>query len=143
MPRPTARCMIYPRKSIGGSARPFAQLFRLLDLSHEALIANEPITKRELFYRDVALFMSQRVVDKLLDDVTASFRLERRDMNIRASSKGLVCGDGLTIGLHRGQEINVDITRATLIPVIEDVKFYSISGDIQWVLIVEKEVQSH
>lgn len=45
--KPTStKCLTYPRKAISGSARPFAQLFRLLDLSHEAIIANEPLTKR-------------------------------------------------------------------------------------------------
>ncbi|KAK2467868.1 hypothetical protein APHAL10511_000163 [Amanita phalloides] len=137
--RASTRCMIYPRKAAGGSARPFAQLFRMLDLSHEALVVNEPITKRELFYRDVTLFRSQRVVDQLVDDVAASFHLERREMNIRASSKGLVCGEGLTISLRQGDEIHATADGGTLIPVIEDIKFYSVSGDICWVLIVEKE----
>ncbi|KAF8348196.1 topoisomerase acting in meiosis [Amanita rubescens] len=131
--------MVYPRKAACGSARPFAQLFKTLDLSHEALIVNEPLTKRELFYRDVALFKSQRVVDQLVDDVAASFRLERHEMNIRASSKGLVCGEGLTISLRRGHDVHVNASGGTLIPVIEDVNFYSVSEDVRWVLVVEKE----
>lgn len=94
---------------------------------------------REVFYRDVALFKSQRVVDQLLDDVTATFRLERRDMNIRASPKGLVCGEGLTIELLCGDRINVNTMGGTLIPVMEDVKAYHVSEGIRWVLVVEKE----
>ncbi|KAM6502169.1 DNA topoisomerase IV alpha subunit [Amanita muscaria] len=138
--KPTStKCLTYPRKAISGSARPFAQLLRLLDLSHEAIIANEPLTKREVFYRDVSLFKSQRVVDQLLDDVTATFRLERRDMNIRASPKGLVCGEGLTIELLCGDRIDVNTMGGTLIPVMEDVKAYHVSEGIRWVLVVEKE----
>ncbi|KAF8627831.1 hypothetical protein AX15_004249 [Amanita polypyramis BW_CC] len=137
--RASTKCLIYPRKAAGGSARSFAQLFRMLDLSHEAVIADEPMTKRELFYRDVALFKSQRVVDQLLDDVTASFLIERRDMNIRASPKGLVCGEGLTICLRDGDEIRANAAGGTLIPVIEDVRLYSVTGDVRWILVVEKE----
>ncbi|KAF8629161.1 hypothetical protein AX17_005746 [Amanita inopinata Kibby_2008] len=113
--------IIYPRKAVGGSARSLAQLFRVLDINHDAIIGDMPVTKREIFYRDVALFRSQRVVD------------------MRASSKGLVCGEGLAIKLRSGGDIIVHDSEGTLIPAPEDVESYSITGNIRWVLVVEKE----
>ncbi|PFH52086.1 hypothetical protein AMATHDRAFT_140955 [Amanita thiersii Skay4041] len=135
----STRTVVFPRKASTGSARSLAQLLRVLDTSHEALIRKEPITKRELFYRDVELFGSQRVVDTLLDDLVATFGIERCDLNIRASSKGLVYGEGVLINLCCGDCISTNYSTGTLIPTGEDVEAYQIIGDPHWVLIVEKE----
>ncbi|TFK74062.1 DNA topoisomerase IV, alpha subunit [Pluteus cervinus] len=133
------RSIAFPRKSSTGSARPLAQLFRLLDLSHEAISRGIPITKRDAYYNDVPLFKNQRVVDKLVDDLAATFEMERADLCIRATSKGLVAGAHLLMSLHSGEEVQCKDSEGTIIPSGEDIASFSISEDIFWVLLVEKD----
>ncbi|KAJ6594186.1 Spo11/DNA topoisomerase VI subunit A [Mycena capillaripes] len=131
--------MRFPAKRATGSARPFAQLFRVLDLMHEAVVDDVPATKRDMYYRDVPLFKTQKVVDNLVDDLAATFELERADLNVRATSKGLVCGSGLVIHLNSGEKIYLNDTEGTLIPVGEDIKAFTVEEDVEWILIVEKD----
>ncbi|KAJ7187961.1 DNA topoisomerase IV alpha subunit [Mycena filopes] len=133
------RTMRFPAKRATGSARPFAQLFRVLDLMHEAVVDGVPATKRDMYYRDVALFKKQKVVDNLVDDLAATFELERADLNVRATSKGLVCGSGLVIHLNSGEAVYANDTEGALIPVGEDIKAFTVSEDVQWILVVEKD----
>ncbi|TFK44213.1 Spo11/DNA topoisomerase VI subunit A [Crucibulum laeve] len=136
---PAMKTIKYPRKCAKGSARPLAQLFRVLDLTHAALVENTRSTKRDVYYHDVALFKTQKVVDSLIDDLAATFKLERSDLNIRATSKGLICGSGLTIQLLSGELVQANDTEGTLIPVGEDIQSFGVDKDISWVLIVEKD----
>ncbi|KIY50396.1 DNA topoisomerase IV, alpha subunit, partial [Fistulina hepatica ATCC 64428] len=129
----------YPRKTRNGSARPFAQVFKVMDTMHEAILTNVPATKRDIYYRDTALFERQRTVDLLVDDLAATFDLERADLNIRATSKGLICGSSLIIHLRSGEILKCPNSDGTLIPVGEDIAFFSQQGEVTWVLIVEKD----
>ncbi|KAF8876708.1 topoisomerase acting in meiosis [Gymnopilus junonius] len=133
------KCLRFPKKSSVGSAKTFAQLFRVLDLAHEAKLNGVPTTKRDIYYKDVALFKSQKVVDTLVDDLAATFQLERSDLNIRSSSKGLICGSGIIITLFSGECIRGKDSEGTLIPAGEDIETFSIDESMAWVLIVEKE----
>ncbi|KAI0042921.1 DNA topoisomerase IV, alpha subunit [Auriscalpium vulgare] len=133
------RVLRYPMTKRGGSIKPFAQFFRVAELAHEALINDIPTTKRDLFYKDVPLFKSQGVVDRLVDDLAATIDLGRADLNIRASSKGLVCGVGLSIHLFSGDIMKVVESEGTLIPVAEDIERFDLTEGIKWVLVVEKE----
>ncbi|KZP17969.1 DNA topoisomerase IV, alpha subunit [Athelia psychrophila] len=120
-------------------AKPLSQLLRVLDLTHEALVCDIPTTKRDIYYRDVPLFQKQGVVDRLIDDLAATFELERSDLNVRASSKGLVCGGGLVMHLKSGEAIYANETEGALIPVGEDISSFEVGDNIAWVLVVEKE----
>ncbi|CAA7260586.1 unnamed protein product [Cyclocybe aegerita] len=135
----STKTLKYPRKCKTGSAKAFAQLFRVLDLAHEATLSGVPATKRDIYYKDVGLFKTQRVVDGLVDDLAATFELERSDLNIRSSSKGLVCGSGFAISLLSGDTISCNDTEGALIPAGEDIETFSVEEDVQWVLVVEKE----
>ncbi|KAF4598029.1 endodeoxyribonuclease [Pleurotus pulmonarius] len=104
---PGTRSIYYPKNSQSPSAKPFAQLLRVVDCIHEALIDDAPTTKRDVYYKDVSLFKSQGVVDKIIDDLAATFHLERSDLNMRATSKGLVSGSSLHMHLHSGETIEV------------------------------------
>ncbi|KAF7361639.1 hypothetical protein MVEN_00507200 [Mycena venus] len=154
----TLRTMRFPVKRATGSARPFARLFRVLDLMHEAVVDDVPATKRfciffflssfaltrresDMYYKDVPLFKAQKVVDNLVDDLAATFELDRADLNVRATSKGLVCGSGLIIHLHSGEEVHANDTEGALIPVGEDIKAFTVAEDVEWVLIVEKDAR--
>ncbi|PCH43728.1 hypothetical protein WOLCODRAFT_90460 [Wolfiporia cocos MD-104 SS10] len=98
----------FPQRSRGPSIKPIAQLFKVVNLMHEALVNNVPTTKRDMYYKDVELFKSQSVVDRLVDDVAASLNLGRADLGVRASSKGLIAGSGLIIHLEEGGTIDIN-----------------------------------
>ncbi|KAF9501661.1 DNA topoisomerase IV, alpha subunit [Pleurotus eryngii] len=138
---PGTRSIYYPKNSQSPSAKPFAQLLRVMDCIHEALIDDAPTTKRDLYYKDVSLFKSQGVVDKIIDDLAATFHLERSDLNMRATSKGLVSGSSLRIHLHSGETIEVTDTEGSSVPVGEDILTFTVIHPISWILIVEKDVR--
>jgi len=128
---------------------------------------------RDIYYNDVQLFKSQKTVDtvsitlvsgvkslkytlQLVDDLAATLDLDRSFLNIRASSKDLICGSGLTIRLFTGEKIRPTDTevhiliftpinsilrefQGTLIPVGEDIESFGLDPDVCWVLVVEKE----
>ncbi|RXW23514.1 hypothetical protein EST38_g2345 [Candolleomyces aberdarensis] len=102
------------------------QLFSVLDIAHEALTANMPTTKRDVYYKDVKLFKTQKTVDQV-------------DFGQRAASKGLLCGSGLTIHLFSGETIAGKDTDGVNIPVGEDIESFGVDEDVRWVLVVEKE----
>ncbi|THV05127.1 DNA topoisomerase IV, alpha subunit [Dendrothele bispora CBS 962.96] len=135
--------LTYPRKMASGSAKPIAQLFRVMNFMHEAICNHIPATKRHLhaqiLLKDVPLFKSQKVVDNLVDDIAATLAVERSELNVRATSKGTFCGSGLTIHLFTGESIQGKDVEATLIPVGEDIESFDFDQQVKWVLIVEKD----
>ncbi|KAG2750348.1 DNA topoisomerase IV, alpha subunit [Suillus brevipes Sb2] len=110
-----------------------------MDFAHQALVDNVPLTKRDMYYKDVPLFKAQGTVDRLVDDLAVTLGLERADLKIRAASKGLICGTGLTIHLLEGEAISINDLEGTLIPTGEIIERFELKGDISWVLVVEKE----
>ncbi|KAG8989176.1 endodeoxyribonuclease [Tulasnella sp. JGI-2019a] len=136
---PAVKTLQFPKRKKNNTQK-MAALLAAVSLSHGALVNNIPTTKRDMFYKDVPLFRRQSVVDKLVDDLAATFELTRSDLNIRASSKGLFAGSSLTIGLCRGGEINGLDFEGTLIPCDAEIAALSLAEDISWVLVVEKEV---
>ncbi|KAG0703236.1 Spo11/DNA topoisomerase VI subunit A [Suillus ampliporus] len=133
------RVIRYPLKRRGASLKPFAQILRVMDFAHQALVDNVPLTKRDMYYKDVPLFKAQGTVDRLVDDLAVTLNLERADLKIRAASKGLICGTGLTIHLLEGETISINDLEGTLIPTGETIKRFELKGDISWILVVEKE----
>ncbi|GJJ06499.1 hypothetical protein Clacol_000691 [Clathrus columnatus] len=96
---------------------------------------------REIYYRDVALFKNQTVVNdvKLIELITHTLGVPRKSLNVRASAKGLFCGSGLRIGLKRGDTIQGTDSEGLLIPPSEEIAWLKTSENIAWVLVVEKE----
>ncbi|KNC97947.1 uncharacterized protein SPPG_09422 [Spizellomyces punctatus DAOM BR117] len=97
---------------------------RILEYCKDLLQKNVTATKREIYYRDVALFKSQRVVDQAIEDLACTFAVQRHCLNMVASSKGLVHGD---LRLHMVDRTIVDclqgghqsLTTAKFVLVIE------------------------
>ncbi|KII92348.1 hypothetical protein PLICRDRAFT_678286 [Plicaturopsis crispa FD-325 SS-3] len=98
-----------------------------------------PCTKRDMYYRDVQLFKTQSVVDRLVDDVAATFGVQRADLNVRATAKGLVSGAALTLHLRAGGVLRVADGEGTLIPPAEDIARIEVDTALRWVLVVEKD----
>lgn len=59
------RVIRYPLKRKGASIKPFAQILRVMDFAHQALVDNVPLTKRDMYYKDVPLFKAQGTVDRV------------------------------------------------------------------------------
>ncbi|KAG6328332.1 hypothetical protein ID866_10758 [Astraeus odoratus] len=110
-----------------------------MSYAHHALDQGVSLTKRDLYYNDVALFKSQKSVDRLVDDLAATLKQDRADLNIRATSKGLIVGSGLVLHFVGGGSLQPSDCEGTLIPVGEDIDHLEVDNRTAWILIVEKE----
>jgi Type IIB DNA topoisomerase len=73
-------------------SRKTAITLRVMHLLHAVLTKRIHITKRDLFYTDVKLFVNQMDSDGVLDDVATMIGCTRSNLNVVASDKGLVVG---------------------------------------------------
>ena len=93
---------------------------KVLSSLHKVSTSNIHITKRDLFYTDVKLFVDQGESDAVLDDLACMIGCTRSNLYVVASNKSLVIG---RIQFTKdGNKINC--TRI---------------GDAKFVLLVEKE----
>ena len=63
-----------------------------MELIYNVLGKGIHITKRDLFYTDVKLFVKQADSDGVLDDISTMIGCTRSNLNVVASDKGLVVG---------------------------------------------------
>ncbi|KAK3328205.1 Spo11/DNA topoisomerase VI subunit A [Cercophora scortea] len=89
--------------------RKFEALFCILELAHEALLSGNLITLRNIYYQNMELFVSQAVVNVMIDSLASTLGVGRWDLNI-----------GILL-----PSINS----------IEKIDFHS----VKWVLVIEKE----
>ena len=98
-------------------------------------------TKRDLYYQDVELFENQKVVDSTINSIAAYMEVERLELNIAASPKGLVYGD-LIIFTNSGRTVEISRNNGpSTIPLMLDEPLIRISEgfDAKCILVVEKE----
>ena len=116
-----------------------ARILLILQLSRDALATGEILTKRHIFYQHQDLFESQRVVDELVDCLAATLNLDRDDLNIVASSKGVWCGS-MAITLNDGSMLHGDSPGPGVpIPMTRTIETLDTTS-LKWVLVVEKDV---
>lgn len=111
---------------------------RVLQLLHAVLGKNIHITKRDLFYTDVKLFVDQSDSDGVLDDVACMIGCTRSNLHVVASDKGLVVGR--IQFTEDGDEIDctkMGVGGKAIPPYID--KIDNIRSDAEFVLLVEKE----
>jgi meiotic recombination protein SPO11 len=119
-------------------ARKTAITLRVMQLLHAVLHKRIHITKRDLFYTDVKLFVDQQESDGVLDDVATMIGCTRSNLHVVASDKGLVVGrvqfveDGDPIDCTR-----MGVGGKAIPPYID--KIQNITSDAEFVLLVEKE----
>ncbi|KAI9863699.1 MAG: hypothetical protein M1813_003722 [Trichoglossum hirsutum] len=119
-------------------ARKFAVLVRILQLVHEALISDIITTKRDIYYKDPALFLKQAVVDRYVDDIACTFGVERDCLNVVAAAKGLVAG-ALSIRRKDGSILSYALeNEGALVPSVKDIDSIDLVG-VRWILLIEKE----
>jgi meiotic recombination protein SPO11 len=109
-----------------------------MQLLHAVLVKRIHITKRDLFYTDVKLFVDQAESDGVLDDVATMIGCTRSNLHVVASDKGLVVGriyfeeDGDPIDCTK-----MGVGGKAIPPYID--KIENIRSDAEFVLLVEKE----
>jgi hypothetical protein len=109
-----------------------------MQLIHAVLMKKIHITKRDLFYTDVKLFVDQSESDGVLDDVATMIGCTRSNLHVVASDKGLVVGriyfeeDGDPIDCTR-----MGVGGKAIPPYID--KIENIKSDAEFILLVEKE----
>ncbi|KLT42989.1 DNA topoisomerase IV, alpha subunit [Cutaneotrichosporon oleaginosum] len=74
---------------------------------YEAILNNCVVTLREIFYRDVALFRRQGIVDGIVDDIVATIGLRRADFHVCAAAKGLIASNALKVNLTNGDSLSI------------------------------------
>ncbi|CAB9521001.1 Meiotic recombination protein SPO11-1 [Seminavis robusta] len=118
--------------------RKTAVTVRVMQLLHAVLSKRIHITKRDLFYTDVKLFVNQMDSDGVLDDVATMIGCTRSNLHVVASDKGLVVGriqfeeDGDYIDCTR-----MGVSGKAIAPYID--KIENIVSDAEFILLVEKE----
>jgi len=119
-------------------SRKSAVTTRVLQLLHSVLMKRIHITKRDLFYTDVKLFVDQAESDGVLDDVATMVGCTRSNLHVVASDKGLVVGrisfveDGDFIDCTK-----MGVGGKAIPPYID--KIEDVRSDAEFVLLVEKE----
>merc|ERR1719162_258355 len=119
-------------------SRKSAITLRVMQLLHAVLVKRIHITKRDLFYTDVKLFVDQADSDGVLDDVATMIGCTRSNLHVVASDKGLVVG---RISFFEDGDF-IDCTKMGVggkaIPPYID-KIENIQSDAEFILLVEKE----
>ncbi|KAG8815452.1 endodeoxyribonuclease [Serendipita sp. 399] len=134
------RRSIFPRMTSSGcSLRAIVIAFAVVTYVHEALVTQIPVTKRDIYYRNVDLFKKQAVVDNMVDDLAATFAVTRDELFVRASSKGIFCGSALSLRLEDGTVIAGNDCQPTIIPPGDNIEELIIEEDIAWIMVIEKE----
>ncbi|KAK4501379.1 hypothetical protein PRZ48_007188 [Zasmidium cellare] len=115
-----------------------AVVLRILELMHEATRTNTVLSKRDIFYRDPALFGKQAHVDRYVDDIAFTFGVTRSSLNVTAAAKGLLAG-AISICRKDGSILDARTDReGILIPNVKDLLSVDMSS-VQFILVIEKE----
>ena len=121
-----------------GQSRKTAITTRVMQLIHTILGKGIHITKRDMFYTDVKLFVDQNDSDGVLDDIATMAGCTRSNLNVVASDKGLVVGR--VKFAEDGDEIDcskMGVGGKAIPPYID--KITDIRSDAEFVLLVEKD----
>ena len=129
------------------SLRPFASVAsvrkatvttRAMQLIYDVLRKGIHVTKRDLFYTDVKLFVDQKESDAVLDDVATMVGCTRTALHVVASDKGIVVG---RLSFRDDGDL-IDCTRMGIggkaIPPFID-RITDVRSDAAFILLVEKE----
>ncbi|TKA50128.1 hypothetical protein B0A55_13026, partial [Friedmanniomyces simplex] len=136
-PERKTRRLGFPGKTAEEAWR-FTVVLRILELMHEALRTGITISKRDMYYRDPALFGSQSHVDGNVDDIAYTFNVPRSALSVTAVAKGLVVG-ALSICRRDGSVVHTGADReGILVPGLRDVLSVNLSA-VKWIVVVEKE----
>ncbi|ORY89229.1 Spo11/DNA topoisomerase VI subunit A [Syncephalastrum racemosum] len=129
-------------------SKQFARYLRVLDIIHESLSRNEMVSKREIYYRDVNLFKTQDVINKIIDNLSRYYNVPRSSLHVTTAVKGILQGaakitlknDRVIDCAHWQRDRDSDYCsdeQGVLIPPMSDVKSVHCTANL--ILIIEKE----
>eukprot|EP00948_MAST-09A_sp_MAST-9A-sp1_P001805 g1805.t1 len=120
------------------TVRKTAIMTRVLALIREILGKKIHVTKRDLFYTDVKLFVDQKQTDVILEDIACMLGSTRTSLNVVASEKGVVVG---RLQFEEAGDL-IDCTKMGIggkaIPPSQD-RCTNITSDAKFILLVEKD----
>ncbi|BGP48432.1 endodeoxyribonuclease [Rhodotorula kratochvilovae] len=144
----TTQAIKFPRRyGHGGNlrlgGRELACLLKVIEFILDGLKTGVVCTKRDLYYRDVGLFVKQYIVDSLIDDIAATLQVRRSELNVVATAKGLLAG-AVKLVLLDGSELagGEQARRGALIPAGQAIDRLELD-DPKWVLVIEKDAVFH
>ncbi len=122
-----------------------AKIFKLMSIIYQKIFNLSSSTKRELYYNNVELFKSVENINNILNDICSLLVINRFDLPIFPSAKGLFCGN-IKIKNEYGIQLNISNNNFNKINLItyeyltDEFKIdYNNSNKPLFILIVEKE----
>ncbi|GAB5358399.1 hypothetical protein AAMO2058_000453900 [Amorphochlora amoebiformis] len=120
------------------NSRKVAITTKILQLVYQLCLKRIHVTKRDLFYTDVKLFVKQNESDDVLEDIACMIGCTRSSLQVVASEKGVVVG---RVSFEDAGD-PIDCTRMGVggkaIPPFID-RITNIQSDAKFVLLVEKD----
>ncbi|RMZ31040.1 hypothetical protein D0859_04839 [Hortaea werneckii] len=93
---------------------------------------------RDIYYRDVALFGKQAIVDRYVDDLAFTFIVPRSALNVAAAAKGLLVGK-INFCRRDGSSVDCGADRdGMLIPDLKHILSVDMKA-VEQIIVVEKE----
>ncbi|XP_045511606.1 meiotic recombination protein W68 isoform X2 [Colias croceus] len=115
----------------------FNTIVFVLTRVHELITKNLTVTRRELYYQNVARFRNQGDLDIGVRDVCCLLECPPWDLGIVATAKGLIAGP-LKIVNNDGSVTDCSTSGGTLVPQdIQNIKEFKTSA--KYILVVEKD----
>lgn len=140
--RPRKCILHYPGSTYGESFK-FTVILRIFSLILGNLEAGKTVTSRDIYYQDIALFKTQKLVVRHIEQLTRYFCVPRDSFNVVAAPNGLIAGD-LLVTLENDNAVEIKRSNGpSLIPVVS-ILHVSARKRPEYILVVEKEaVFSH
>ncbi|XP_060931078.1 meiotic recombination protein SPO11 [Limanda limanda] len=126
------------RSDCPSSVTKFAQILKILSVIYKLVQSNSYATKRDIYYNNTQLFVSQTTVDSIVDDISCMLKVPRRSLHVLATSKGLIAGD-LCYMEEDGTRIDCHSSSAGVAVSSNIAGIRNIVSSAKFVLIVEKD----
>ncbi|XP_019746913.1 meiotic recombination protein SPO11 isoform X1 [Hippocampus comes] len=120
------------------TATTFSQILKILSVTYTLVQSNSYATKRDIYYNHPQLFGSQKIVDRIVDDVSCMLKIPRRSLRVLATSKGLISGD-LCYMEEDGTRINCHSNSAAVAVSSNIAGIRNIVSSAKFILVVEKD----
>uniref|UniRef100_A0AAR2IP96 DNA topoisomerase (ATP-hydrolyzing) n=1 Tax=Pygocentrus nattereri TaxID=42514 RepID=A0AAR2IP96_PYGNA len=115
-----------------------ALFLKVLEMIYKLVQTDSYATKRDMYYNDPQLFVTQRNLDLIVDDISCMLRVPRRSLHVLATSKGFISGDLCYLEAD-GTRVECS-SSSTTVPVSSNVSgITNIVSSAKFVLVVEKD----
>ncbi|PVU87708.1 hypothetical protein BB559_005925 [Furculomyces boomerangus] len=116
------------------------QYIKILETIMNLIKSQKYVRRRDVYYRNINIFPSQKQVDKVCTDLEGFFQVSSFDLRIVASPTGLMAG-GVEILTKNGQTINykLDMHQGMLIVDANTISTIRLHPSVKYILVVEKD----